>query len=506
MSIKNPDFSEGANISNLSNGDIISGKVGAKNAILVRDNDKCYILDAFCPHYHAPLKDGLVIDNEIRCPWHHARFNLQTGTAICAPAFDPIKGWRVEIIGDKVFARERLQQVKKAPIASDKVPKNVVIIGAGAAGFAAAFTLREEGYEGEIMMIFNDTSPPYDRPNLSKDYLSGNAPMDWLPLRPEEWYQANNIKLKSNTSVEKIDAQAKKLTLQDGSIISFDKLLIATGADPIKLTIPGAGIEHIHYLRTINDCDSLISSAKNVKCAAVIGASFIGLEVAAALRKRGLEVHVIAPEAIPMAKILGPEIGLFVKKLHEDSGVIFHLEDVSTEMGHNKLILKSGNIVEAELLVIGVGVRPNLKLAEDAGLLIDKGVLVNSFLQTSVSDIYAAGDIARWPDKITGQNIRVEHWVVAERQGQVAARNILGKEQSFDVVPFFWSQHYDQTISYVGHAPAWNRHEISGDPMSGSCSVSYYYDSKKLAVATLGRDIQNLCAEISFEQEISYKS
>lgn len=503
---KNPDFSDGIDISNLSNGEIISGKVGEKDAILVRTNDKHYILDAFCPHYHAPLKDGLVIDNEIRCPWHHARFNIQTGAAICAPAFDPIKGWRVEIIGDKVFARERLQQVKKSPIALDKAPKNVVIIGAGAAGFAAAFTLREEGYEGEIQMIFSDTSPPYDRPNLSKDYLSGNAPLDWLPLRPEEWYQENNIKLKSNIIVEKIHTQAKKLTLKDGKIISYDKLLIATGADPIKLTIPGTGIEHIHYLRTINDCDSLISSANNVKCVAVIGASFIGLEVAATLRKRGLEVHVIAPEAIPMAKILGPEIGYFIKKLHEDNGVIFHLEDVATEMAYNKLILKSGHVIEAELLVIGVGVRPNLKLAEDAGLSIDKGVLVNSLLQTSIPDIYAAGDIARWPDKITGQDIRVEHWVVAERQGQVAAKNMLGNNQSFDIVPFFWSQHYDQTIAYVGHAPAWNRHEISGDPMTGSCTVTYYNDNRKLAVATLGRDIQNLCAEIAFEQEITRKS
>lgn len=506
MTKKDPDFSDGVDVSSLSNGDIISGKVGSRDAILVRSKDKFYILDAFCSHYHAPLKDGLVIDNEILCPWHHARFNLQTGMAICAPAFDPIKGWRAEIIGDKVVARERLQQVEKALIASDQAPKNVVIIGAGAAGFAAAFTLRDEGYEGEILMIFNDSSPPYDRPNLSKDYLSGNAPLDWLPLRPEEWYHEHKINLKSNTFVEKIDTEAKKLTLQDGSIISFDKLLIATGADPVKLIIPGTGIEHIHYLRTIKDCDSIISSANNVKCAVVIGASFIGLEVAAALRKRGLEVRVVAPETIPMAKILGPEIGLFVKKLHEDNGVIFHLEDVATEMADNKLILKSGRVLQAELLVIGVGVKPNLKLAEDAGLSIDKGVLVNSFLQTSVPDIYAAGDIARWPDKITGQDIRVEHWVVAERQGQVAARNMLGKKQNFDVAPFFWSQHYDQTISYVGHAPAWNRHEISGDPMSGSCTVTYYYDAKKLAVATLGRDIQNLCAEVSFEQEIKSKS
>jgi NADPH-dependent 2,4-dienoyl-CoA reductase/sulfur reductase-like enzyme len=278
--------------------------------------------------------------------------------------------------------------------------------------------------------------------------------------------------------------------------------LLATGAEPIELTIPGSGIEHIHYLRTLSDSEKIIAASKNVKTAVIIGASFIGLEVAAALRKRGLEIHVVAPEAIPMARILGPEIGRFILKLHQDHGVIFHLEDSVTEIAPHKLILKSGDSIETNLVIIGVGVKPNLKLAEQAGLSIDKGVLVNGFLETSAPDIYAAGDIARWPDKITGENIRVEHWTVAERQGQIAAKNMLGAEEPFDIAPFFWSQHYDQTISYVGHAASWNRSEISGDPITGSCAVTYFNNDKKLAVATLGRDIQNLCAEISFEKEI----
>jgi NADPH-dependent 2,4-dienoyl-CoA reductase/sulfur reductase-like enzyme/nitrite reductase/ring-hydroxylating ferredoxin subunit len=497
-----PDFFLGFEISQLSNESITSGHVSGQDAILVRQKDDYFILGAFCSHYHAPIQDGLVVDNEIRCPWHHARFDLKTGAAICAPAFDALRAWRVEIIDGKAFARERLQPVQERRLDLEDKIKTIVIIGAGAAGFSAAFTLRAEGYQGNIEMLCADPSPPYDRPNLSKDYLSGDAPEDWLPLRPHEWYQDNNIILRPGILVEKLYPSSKKIILEGGEALSFDRLLLATGAEPIELTIPGSGIEHIHYLRTLSDSEKIIAASKNVKTAVIIGASFIGLEVAAALRKRGLEIHVVAPEAIPMARILGPEIGRFILKLHQDHGVIFHLEDSVTEIAPHKLILKSGDSIETNLVIIGVGVKPNLKLAEQAGLLIDKGVLVNSFLETSAPDIYAAGDIARWPDKLTGENIRVEHWTVAERQGQIAAKNMLGAKQTFDVVPFFWSQHYDQTISYIGHAASWNRLEISGDPITGSCAVTYYNNDKKLAVATLGRDIQNLCAEISFEKEI----
>jgi NADPH-dependent 2,4-dienoyl-CoA reductase/sulfur reductase-like enzyme len=234
----------------------------------------------------------------------------------------------------------------------------------------------------------------------------------------------------------------------------------------------------------------------------VIGASFIGLEVAASLRARGLDVRVIAPEEIPMARILGPEIGAHVRKLHESHGVIFHLGDTATEIGERTLTLKSGATLDADLVVIGVGVKPDLSLAQSAGLAVDRGVLVDEYLQTSAPDIYAAGDIASWPDKITGERIRVEHWVVAERQGQTAARNILGRKEKFDAAPFFWSQHYDEAISYIGNAASWDRLEMSGDPNAADCAVSYFKGDRLLAVATIGRDLDNLRAEVAFEARI----
>jgi len=497
-----PDFALGVDAASLAEGAPLRGHVGGKDAIMVRRGEEVFVVGAACTHYHGPLEDGLVVGDTIRCPWHHACFSLRSGQALRAPAFDALKRWRVEPVDGKIFARERLPAPAPGP-GSREAPKSVLIVGAGAAGFAAAHALRVEGYDGVIEMIAADSAEPYDRPNLSKDYLAGTAQPEWLPLRDPAWYHDHGVLLRLGRRVEALDVSARRVTLDDGAEVGFGALLLATGADPIRLPTPGVERPHVHYLRSLADADRLIAaSAGGARRVAVIGASFIGLEVAAALRTRGLDVHVIAPESVPMARILGPELGAHVKKLHEDHGVVFHLEDTATEIGERALSLKSGGAVEADLVVIGVGVRPNLALAESAGLAVDKGVLVNEYLETSAPDIYAAGDIARWPDRITGEAIRVEHWVVAERQGQTAARNILGCNERFDAVPFFWSQHYDQAISYVGHAPAWDRAELSGDPAAGECTVVYYRGDRKLAVATLGRDLESLRAEAAFEVAI----
>lgn len=492
-----PDFGQGVDLATLGDSAPLQGRVGGKDAIMVRRGEEVFVVGAFCSHYHAPLADGLVVGDTIRCPWHHACFSLRDGRALRAPAFDALRRWRVERVGDKVFARGRLSAPEPGPSPAN-APRSIVIVGGGAAGFAAAQMLRAEGYDGLVELISADNAEPYDRPNLSKDYLAGAAQPEWLPLRDSAWYRENGVRLRLGRRVETLDAQDRRLTLDDGGELSFDALLLATGADPVRLPTPGA--ERAFYLRSLADADRLIAACANARRAAVIGASFIGLEVAAALRMRKLEVHVVAPEAVPMARILGPELGAHIRKLHESHGVIFHLEDVATEIGERALTLKSGATVEADLVVIGVGVKPNLALAESAGLAIDKGVLVDEYLQTSAPGVYAAGDIARWPDKLTGERVRVEHWALAERQGQTAARNMLGKKERFDASPFFWSAHYDQTIGYIGHAPSWDRSEISGDPASGDCAVTYYKGDHKLAVATLGRDMESLKAEVEFEK------
>ena len=381
--------------------------------------------------------------------------------------------------------------------------ERIVIVGGGAAGFAAAEMLRRRGFAGSITMLSNDDATPVDRPNLSKDYLAGSAPEDWVPLRGDDWYAQNGITLRLKTDVTALDPRAKKLTLGDGATLAFDRLLLATGAEPVKLPLPGADLPHVHTLRSLADSRAIIAQAKKAKRAVVIGASFIGLEAAAALRARDIEVHVVAPEQRPLERVFGPQLGDFVRALHEEHGVKFHLENGVTAIGAGNVTLKAGGTLAADLVVLGVGVRPRLALAEKAGLAIDKGVSVNEYLETSAPGIFAAGDIARWPDPLTGERIRVEHWVVAERQGQTAARNMLGERVPFRAVPFFWSQHYDVPINYVGHAEKWDAIEIDGDVMKRDCVVRYRLGGRVLAVASIYRDGDSLKAAAEMEKRVA---
>lgn len=374
-----------------------------------------------------------------------------------------------------------------------------MILGGGAAGFAAAERLRRDGYQGELTMLSDDAAPPIDRPNLSKDYLAGSAPEEWMPLRPDDFYAAKGIDLRLGVSVAAIDRGARQLQLADGGSVPYDRLLLATGAEPVRLSVPGADQPHIHTLRSLADCRTIIAQAGTAKRAAVIGASFIGLEVAASLLARGIETHVIAPEAIPMERILGAEMGRFVRALHEEHGVIFHLGEGVLGFEGRQVKLKSGSSLDADLVITGVGVRPRIQLAEKAGLAIDRGVTVNAYLETSDPMILAAGDIARWPDRHTGQNIRVEHWVLAQRQGQAAARILMGEREPFEGVPFFWSQHYDVPINYVGHAETWDAIDIEGDIAARDCILRYRRNGRVLAAASIYRDVANLEAELAME-------
>ena len=437
----------------------------------------------------------------MRCPWHHACFSLRTGEALRAPALDPIARWRVEKAGDKVFIREKLADPDPKPAPSSS-PGSVVIVGGGAAGLAAADMLRREGYQGPLTMISADEAPPCDRPNLSKDYLAGTASEDWISLRPPEFYKDRKIDLVLGSRVTSLDVKQKQVKLENGKTYSYGALLLATGADPVKLPIESATESQIHYLRTFADSRAIIAKAQSAKSVVVVGASFIGLEVAASLRTRGIEVNVVAPDKQPLERVMGPEVGKFIRGLHESHGVVFHLGETVSRAQGRKVILSGGSTLEADFLVLGVGVRPALSLAKQAGLAIDRGVIVNEYLETSVPGIFAAGDIARWPDPHSGERIRVEHWVVAERQGQVAAKNILGQRERYDAVPFFWSQHYDVAINYVGHAEKWDAIEIDGNLEARDCTVTYKQNGRVLAVVTVFRDLQSLHSELAVESEV----
>jgi NADPH-dependent 2,4-dienoyl-CoA reductase/sulfur reductase-like enzyme/nitrite reductase/ring-hydroxylating ferredoxin subunit len=499
---KGPDLSQGITIQELADGGMIGGHVGDEAVLLARRGDEMFAIGATCSHYGGPLAEGLIVGDTVRCPWHHACFSLRTGEALAAPAFNPMPCWRVEHRDGKAFVREKIEraQARQPARAASGRPDRIVIVGGGAAGFAAAEMLRREGFAGSLTMLSSDEAAPYDRPNCSKDYLAGNAPEDWMPLRPPEYYKEQDIDLQLHAEVSGIDAKARRVTLANGQSLPFDKLLLATGAEPIRLDIPGADQPHVHVLRSLADSRAIIARAKEARRAVVIGASFIGLEAAASLRARELEVHVVAPEGRPLEQVLGREYGDFIRTLHEEHGVSFHLKETATAIDANSVKLKGGASLAAELVVVGIGVRPRIQLAERAGLTIDRGVAVNEFLETSAPGIFAAGDIARWPDPYTGENVRIEHWVVAERQGQTAARNMLGQGRRFRDVPFFWSQHYDVPINYIGHAEKWDAVQIEGDIAGRDCLVRYRRDGRVLAVATIFRDGENLKAEAAMEQ------
>jgi NADPH-dependent 2,4-dienoyl-CoA reductase/sulfur reductase-like enzyme/nitrite reductase/ring-hydroxylating ferredoxin subunit len=494
-----PDFTQGIPFTELPDGGMVLGHAQGEAVVLARRAESVFAVSARCTHYGGPLVDGLFVGETVRCPWHHACFDLRTGEAVRAPALNNLVRWNVERRADKVYVTG-----KAAPLAprrlSGKQPEKIVIVGAGAAGNAAAEMLRREGFAGSITMIGADPSIPYDRPNLSKDYLAGTAPEEWIPLRSPDFYAEKGIKLVLGTRAKTLDTKGKRVTLENNDAYPFDRLLLATGADPIRLTTLGSDLPHVFTLRSLADSRSIVAKALKARAAVVIGSSFIGLEVAASLRARNVDVHVVAPEAVPLERVMGPEIGDFVRRLHEQHGVAFHLRHTARSIDPSAVILDDGTRLPADLVVMGVGVRPSTALAEQAGLTVENGVVVDEYLQTNVPGIFAAGDIARWPDPHTGERLRIEHWVVAERQGQTAARNMLGFRERFDSVPFFWSAHYELTISYVGHASRWDRIEIAGSLGDRDCRAEFIRDGKRLAVATIGRDRESLEAERAMEQ------
>jgi NADPH-dependent 2,4-dienoyl-CoA reductase/sulfur reductase-like enzyme/nitrite reductase/ring-hydroxylating ferredoxin subunit len=498
--LSGPDFEQGVDSKLLAEGAMLVGHALGEPVLVVRRGAEVLAIGTTCTHYGGPLAEGLLVDDTVRCPWHHACFSLRTGEAIRAPALNPIACFTAEERGGRLYVVGKRSVTPRSTSSSTTLPDSILIVGAGAAGNAAAEMLRREGYAGRVAMVGADASVPYDRPNLSKDYLAGTAPEEWIPLRSTDFYAEQKIDLRLGAEVKRVDAAAKSVWLADGTKLAYGALLLATGATPVQLQLPGGDLPHVHYLRSLSDARRIVASMASASRAVVVGASFIGLEVAAALRTRGLDVTVVAPEAPPLVRVMGEGLGAAIQKLHENHGVAFHLGAKPVSIHAGGVTLDDGTTLPADLVVMGVGVRPATGLADAAGLRIDRGVLVDACLRTSAPDIFAAGDIARFPDARTGEAIRVEHWVVAERQGQVAARNMLGANQPFDAVPFFWSAHYDVSISYVGHAEKWDRIDVTGTIEGHDCALAYRSGTKTLAIATVGRDATSLEAEAAMER------
>ena len=487
--LSGPDLTQGVAEAEVREGIPLLGHAGGEAVALVRDAGVVHAVGATCSHYGGPLAEGRVFGGAIHCPWHHACFDLASGKAHgCGIA--PIACWDVVLEGGKLRVGARREVARPAATG----PAAVVIVGGGAAGVACAEALRADGHRGTITIVSAEGSDPVDRPNLSKDYLAGAAPEEWVFLRTAAALAAIDVTVVDGPAIA-IEPATRTVRTKDRTV-TWDALLIATGAEPIRLPIDGASLPHVHTLRTLADSRAIAAAAVADPRVVVIGASFIGLEAAAALRARGAAVTVVGPEAVPLARILGDDVGAFVRGVHEAKGVEFRLGRKPVRITAEHVELDDGTKLPAGVVVMGVGVRPRTELAAAAGLPVDHGVVVDAELRAAPG-VWAAGDIARYP--WDGEQVRIEHWQVAVRHGQAVARSMLGGGPRRDV-PFFWSQHHDVTLGYVGHAERFDRAEVVGKLAERDAHVVYRKGERVLAVLTIGRDQLALDVEAAMER------
>jgi NADPH-dependent 2,4-dienoyl-CoA reductase/sulfur reductase-like enzyme/nitrite reductase/ring-hydroxylating ferredoxin subunit len=460
-----------------------------KRVLLVRSEGRIYACGNECSHYHAPLSDGLLVGHVVTCPWHNARFDVRNGSLVAPPGLNGVPSYETKVEDGQVWIRLAGKGTISMPGGEDD--RTFLIVGAGAAGNSAAETLRREGFAGRIVMVTREAHGPYDRTMLSKDLLSGEAPAKWLPLRGQKFYDRLNIELMTGKQVASLDPAGRSVTFADGSSMAADAILLATGGEPRTLPVPGVEKSGIYLLRSRRDAEAILGELETAKTVIVVGASFIGLEVAGALRSREIEVHVAAPEQIPLATIFGEQIGGRIKQSHEDNGVTFHLGRSVKEFAGaervSEVVLSDGKRLNADCVIVGVGIRPAVDFLADGGLVKDGAVQVDGRLQTTAEGIFAAGDIAVVPDGRTGEVRRVEHWVEAGRQGMHAARSMLGSQESYSAIPFFWSKQYGSSLRYLGYAPEFDRIVFRGSVADKFFLAGFYQKGKLAAAATVGK-------------------
>lgn len=485
-----------AKLSEINDGEMKEITVDGTKVLLARVGDNCYAVGAHCTHYGAPLVKGVLSGERVVCPWHHACFDITTGNLEEPPAFDSLPRFNVTVDNDEILVSlpqivldRRTPEMAKRDVL-DK--RTFFILGAGAAGYMAAQTLREDGFAGRIVMITRESRLPYDRPNLSKDYLAGNADPAWMPLRPDDFFDDYAIEVLREREVTNVDAAGKTITLNDGENLEYDALLIATGGMPRKLPFQSDNTQkNVFLLRSFADCDAILAAAEKGKRAIVIGASFIGMETAASLKTRGCAVTVVAPDEVPFQKILGTEIGRLFKDIHEKKGVSFRLgASVANFEGNEKIeavLLEDGERLEADIVVVGVGVKPATDFLQGLELHKDGGVIANKYLEIGES-LYAAGDITHFPDPRTGEMTRIEHWRTAMQQGRTAAHNMAGKRTEYTAVPFFWTKQFGKSLRYVGHVKNWDEIIFHGEVNNQDFLAFYVKDNRILAVAGMNRD------------------
>lgn len=473
----------------LSPGEMKQLKAGETEILLARHEDEFFATAAHCTHYGAPLAEGVLSGKRVICPWHHACFDVSTGDQTEPPGCDSLPRFEVSVSGEDVYVSvpedapaQRMVAMKKRSESSEQL---YAIIGGGAAGQYAAEALRAEGYQGRILMISQDKDLPYDRVNCSKEYLQGEAPAAWMPLRDTGFYEEYSIELMMDTTVKELDADQKKIQLLNGEVISYDKALICTGGAARKLDIAGADLENVFTLRSMQDSSQIQEAAKEAKKVVVIGSSFIGMEGAWSLSKLGCDVTVVSPEKVPFASKWGEEVGAMLKKKHEENGIKFKLETkVKSFDGDNKVKrvkMENGDSLETDMVLVGVGVDPATAFVKGIDLAQDGGIVVDDQLRAA-KDLYAAGDVAHFPYK--GDDARIEHWRLACQHGRLAGENMAGKEKAYTSVPFFWTAQQGLQIRYIGYTPDYDRIVVDGN--IGEQDFIAYYVRDGLVKAALG--------------------
>lgn len=492
-----------AKVFDLQDGDMKEVKVGETTVLLSRIKGEFHAVGGICSHYGGNLAEGTCKGERVYCPWHMSAFNMITGDLEEPPGLDAVPRFEVRIEGEDVIVSvpegagdRRVPTMAKQNAAAD--PRTFVILGAGAAGLAAGEALRQDGFQGRVVMITQEKRLPYDRPELSKNYLAGANPQEVLWLRPREFFAAHDLEIFLEKKVTRVEAAAKSLTFADGAVMNYDALLLASGGVARPLEAPGGELANVFTLRNTEDAEAIMAAAQEGANAVIVGASFIGMETAGSLSARGCKVTVVAPGPVPFQRTLGPEIGRMWQQVLEENGVSFRLGARVTRLeGQGRVeavVLDNGEELPADLVIAGVGVKPATEMLRGVPLNPDGSVTVDERLRVA-DGLYAAGDIARFPDWRTGELIRIEHWRLAMQHGRVAAHNMAGKETAFRDVPFFWTERLDIHFQYVGYASSWDEIIYQGDPAGRDFLAFYVKNQRVLAVAGC-RHLQEMTAII----------
>eukprot|EP01119_Soliformovum_irregulare_P024148 TRINITY_DN858_c0_g1_i1.p1 TRINITY_DN858_c0_g1~~TRINITY_DN858_c0_g1_i1.p1 ORF type:complete len:536 (-),score=170.22 TRINITY_DN858_c0_g1_i1:40-1647(-) len=480
-----------AQASDIKEGELREVELGEGKVLLVKKDGEIHAIGNKCSHYGAPMKKGAIANGRIRCPWHGACFSLKTGDIEDYPGVDGIHVYKVDIEGNDVRVtapKQSFTQWKKTPKfckAHQDDKRIFAIVGAGPAGEMCAETLRKEGYTGRIVVFGKEKHLPYDRPKLSKAL---SVQVDKILLRPESFYQENNIEVRLGEEVVSLDAATKTITTDRGDTIQYDQCFVATGGSPRTVPAPGADLANIFLLRDPEHASGIAAVADG-KRIVVVGSSFIGMEVASLVVKKAKSVIVVGMESVPFERVMGPQIGLSLQRWHENNGICFRMKRVVKEFwgvdgAVSGVLLDSGEVLDAELVIVGAGVIPTTKFVKGVTLERDQSIVCDATLKCG-DGLYAGGDIARYPFHYHPHSVRVEHWGMATFHGRTAALNMMGQKVEVKSIPFFWTTQYGKSIRYAGHALQFDDMIVDGDLKALNFLAIFVHNNKVLAAASM---------------------